>query len=364
MSRWTSLCASIVSVRTRGSVGTGFVVAQNGLVATNHHVVGYDVDVVLRTHDRRDVQARVVTADPRRDLALLAPAQPIQAPALPLGDSRGAPQGLEVVAIGHPHGLDYSITRGVLSACRRLHDVDHLQTDAAINPGNSGGPLLSSDGRVFGVNTWGVAGAESLGFAVAIHELEPALVELGPLPLAEAARRAPRHACHLCDATLDLARERCRSCGARLRFHDWDDLVGPDEVVADRAAAAILEELGFHPPVCRTGPRTWLLPTGAGKLLVRLVGPPFHVVLAVEVARTPPKLDPAFLRFLATANDRSLGAARLALADDVVSLALIEPVSMLDVRTVRATVEDMLRTSNRMRRVLSEAFGASAPPVS
>lgn len=361
MSGWSSVCTSVVSVRVRGGLGTGFVVAPNGLVATNHHVVGYDGAVVLRTHDRRDVPGRVVFVDARSDLALVAPEQALGARPLPIGESRNAPQGLEVVAIGHPHGLDYTLTRGIVSACRRVHDVDHLQIDAAIHPGNSGGPLLSSEGRVLGVNTWGVGGADSLGFAVAIHELEPALVELGRLAPADAVRCAPRYRCHACEADLDLGRERCRSCGARLRFHEWDDLGGPDEIVAERAASAILEELGFHPPVCRTGPGSWLLPTGAGELIVRLIGPPFHVVLAVDVVRAPAKPDAPFLRFLATANDRTLGAARLALRDDVVSLALFEPVSMLDVRTVRAAVEDMLRLSHEMRRVLVDAFGARPP---
>ncbi|NUP12263.1 MAG: trypsin-like serine protease [Polyangiaceae bacterium] len=349
---------SVVRVRVATGGGTGWVATKDGLVVTNHHVVDYDQDVVLRTHDGRDSKGRVVRVDARKDVAIVAPLTPLGVPPLALGDARRLTPGDPVIAIGHPHGLEYTITSGVVSALRKVRGVDHVQTDAALNPGNSGGPLLDDSGAVIAMNTFGRRDGESLGFAVAIHEIQPLIASTQADPT-----RGPSYTCHVCEQVLDLSSERCRGCGTRRRFHDWDDLSSPEVVVADRAAVAIVEELGFAPSVCRTGQQSFRLETGAGQLSVRIIGKsPYHVAMSVVVARTPERPSTAFLRFLATANDRSVGAVRIALEGDLVTAALVEPVEMLDVRTLRPAVEDMLRLSHRLRRVLATSFGARPPP--
>lgn len=143
--------------------GTGFVLSQDGYIATNNHVVEGSDKVTVRLLDRREFEAKVVGADPNTDVAVLK----IEAKGLKpiaMGNSDGARVGEWVLAIGNPlgEGLTFTVTSGILSAKgRRLDGLrrsnlsidDFLQTDAAINPGNSGGPLVNVRGEVIGINS-------------------------------------------------------------------------------------------------------------------------------------------------------------------------------------------------------------------
>lgn len=138
------------------SLGSGFIISNDGYVLTNNHVVEGADTVIVRLNDRREFEAEVIGADARSDVALLK----IEASDLPvaqLADSDAVEPGQWVVAIGSPFGFDYSVTAGIVSAVgRSLPDesyVPFIQTDVAINPGNSGGPLFNLDGEVVGINS-------------------------------------------------------------------------------------------------------------------------------------------------------------------------------------------------------------------
>ena len=170
-------------------IGTGFVVNMDGDILTNAHVVSESgvtassVTVVFKGSDAQGVEipATIVGSDESTDVALLR-IDPSQAPELTpvkLGDSSQVAVGEEVVAIGNPLGLDFSLSSGVVSATdRELQSPNGatitggIQTDAAINPGNSGGPLFNADGEVIGINEQiasQAGGNEGIGFAVPIN---------------------------------------------------------------------------------------------------------------------------------------------------------------------------------------------------
>ena len=154
---------AVVSVRTRGATGTGWLYDRDGTLVTNAHVVGRSRQVAVRfgAHTR-SIFATVLGTDPGTDLAVLkiAVSDTPNVDPLPLADSSHVKVGDTAVAIGNPFGLDRTATAGIVSGLGRHirapngATIDQvIQTDAAINPGNSGGPLLDVKARVIGVNS-------------------------------------------------------------------------------------------------------------------------------------------------------------------------------------------------------------------
>ncbi len=169
------------------SMGSGFIISEDGYILTNNHVIEGADEIVVRLIDRREFEAEVVGSDGRSDLALLK----IEADDLPVLDF-AKPDDLKVgewvLAIGSPFGLDYSASAGIVSAIGRSiptekneNYVPFIQTDVAINPGNSGGPLFNLDGDVVGINSQiytRSGGSIGLSFAIPIGVAQEVVEQL------------------------------------------------------------------------------------------------------------------------------------------------------------------------------------------
>jgi serine protease Do len=160
---------------TQRSTGSGVILSPDGYIVTNNHVVAGARKIEVRVPGRAQdstMLAKLVGVDRETDLAVIK-VERTNLPVLPLGDSNNLHQGQVVLAFGNPLGLEGSVSMGIISSiARRLKADDsnvYVQTDAPINPGNSGGPLVDTEGRVIGINTFILTqsgGSEGLGFAV------------------------------------------------------------------------------------------------------------------------------------------------------------------------------------------------------
>ncbi len=190
---YAAVAEGVVAVQVGGGSGTGFVIDERGTIVTNAHVVGESSRASVRFGDSgATIDAEVLGSDPSTDLAVLRvdPSRAGTLHPLALADSDDVRVGNEVVAIGHPFGLDRTATAGIVSGLGREiqapngFSIDEvIQTDAAINPGNSGGPLVDGRGRVVGVNsqiaTNGAGGGNvGVGFAVPANTVREVVPQL------------------------------------------------------------------------------------------------------------------------------------------------------------------------------------------
>ena len=145
--------------RGRQSLGSGFIISEDGYIVTNNHVIEGADDIIVHMSDRREFVAELIGTDERSDLALLK-VDSNNLPKLSLAEGYELKVGEWVLAMGSPFGLDYSVSAGIVSAkgrslptAKNENYVSFIQTDVAINPGNSGGPLFNLKGEVVGVNS-------------------------------------------------------------------------------------------------------------------------------------------------------------------------------------------------------------------
>jgi serine protease Do len=200
----------VVVVLVPEGQGSGMILGDGRLVVTNRHVVGVNRWAAVGLVGGTRIAATVVYADRRLDVAVLALPH-AEAVRLEI-DERPVRPGQAVIAIGHPQGLTYSVTQGIVSALERriaASDVEYIQTDTAINPGNSGGPLLTLEGRVVGMNTSGLTGAEGLNFAL------PAPPLVRTVHFVQGWDLEARLYCPPCGRSFERGRY-CPTCGARL----------------------------------------------------------------------------------------------------------------------------------------------------
>lgn len=357
--------ASVVGVRAGLIRGTGWVALPNGLIVTNGHVVGYNARVVVHPESGpRDIPAKVVYIDTRLDIAFLMPLFPLEIPPLPSARAAEAVPGQTVVAIGHPLGLAFTVTQGILSAHRTLWGVAYLQTDAAINAGNSGGPLLDVEGRVLGVNTMVRRDGQNLSFAVPVDSFRQDLDRHGGA-VASVLALNPVYRCTECRVSYEPRDDRCLVCGAPIPYAgDLGDLATTQAFVqAERVVQDMIVRLGFLPPQVRVAKGVWRLSRDPVEVWIHLNENGEYVDFESRLCKLPRVGQEPFFRFLLTLNDKTSGPCRISLRYDVVTLSFAEPTAFLNQDEVGASVGLLLAMSAELRDILQKTYGAPPPPV-
>ena len=257
---------AIIQIATQSSTGTGFYLKELDLVVTNEHVVGKNAEVTIAGKLFEKHLTRVWYTDKKHDLAFLQPPVDVQIPDVKLGIYEETKDGEVVVAIGHPFGLNYTATQGVISKVDRIRDgIKYIQIDAAINPGNSGGPLVNKEGHIIGVNSFIIRGGDNLGFALPVSYLREALDLYYPH------RGQPSTRCHSCNhmvfpSTIE-ATKYCPYCGTEVKLPQLPERESKPVGIA-KTVEEILTELGKDVKLARDGNNNWSVKEGTAKIKI------------------------------------------------------------------------------------------------
>jgi serine protease Do len=257
---------AIIQIATQGGTGTGFYLKEYDLIVTNDHVVANNAEVTIAGKSFDKMLSRVWYTDRKHDLAFLEAPKDVQLPEIRLGQYEVMKDGDPVVAIGHPYGLNYTATQGVISKVDRIRDgLKFIQIDAAINPGNSGGPLVNVNGEVIGVNSFIIRGGDNLGFALPVNYLSEALKMYLP------SRGQASTRCFSCGYLVTMtnidSKKYCPSCGTEVKLPEMPEKeaepVGVQKTIED-----ILKELGKDIKLAREGQNNWSVKEGSAKIKI------------------------------------------------------------------------------------------------
>jgi serine protease Do len=267
---------AIIQIATQTGTGTGFYVKEYDVIVTNNHVVDNNTEVTIKGKAFDKIVSRVWYTDKKHDLAFLQPPPATILPDVRLGTYEQMKDGDEIVAIGHPYGLNYTATQGVISKVDRIRDgLKFIQIDAAINPGNSGGPLVNDKGEIIGVNSFIIRGGDNLGFALPVNYLRTALQLYTPNKGTATTR------CFSCDFLVTAQNmdsgKYCPSCGSEVRLPELPEKEIEPVGVA-KTIETILKDLGKDIKLARNGANSWEVEEGSAKIKIAYNTENFFIV--------------------------------------------------------------------------------------
>jgi serine protease Do len=294
----------IVQIATPFGTGSGFYLRDYNLIVTNHHVIRGNEEVVVSGKKFPRYLSKVFFTDAQHDLAFLAPPPTNDLPTVKLSAPNSVRDGEEVVAIGHPYGLSYTATAGVVSKADRLQNgIPYIQIDAAINPGNSGGPLINMNGEVVGVNSFIYREAEGLGFALPVQPLIDNLNSYKEKTGVTAVR------CHSCGTIVtkeNIDGDYCPSCGAKITLGvPPEEAYNPQGVVKD--IEDVITEIGKDVRLARRGANMWEVEEGSAKIKVFYNQQNYFISADAYLCNLPKQNLTPIYEYLLRENDKSGG---------------------------------------------------------
>ncbi len=319
---------AIIQIATSGGTGTGFYVKEFDLIVTNDHVVGDNSEVTIAGKAFDKALSRVWYTDRKHDLAFLEAPKNVELPGIQLGQYEKMKDGDSVVAIGHPYGLNYTATQGVISKVDRIREgLKFIQIDAAINPGNSGGPLVNTDGEVIGVNSFIIRGGDNLGFALPVNYLREALLLYQPNK-GKAATRCFSCGYLVTAANLDSGKY-CPSCGTEVKLPEMPEKEA-EAVGAAKTIEEILRELGKDVKLAREGVNAWSVKEGSAKIKITYNAENFFIAGDAYLCQMPSdatKIKPLY-QFLLQENFRVNGLVLSCVKQNIVLSCIMYDLDM------------------------------------
>lgn len=346
----------IIQIATPYYTGTGFCYFGYDYLITNQHVVADNQTVVVRGQDNIPVQVEVVYTDEVYDIAFLTKPDTCSNKGLKAGSSiHEYEAGYPVIAMGHPFGLPFSVTKGVVSALtEKEKGIFYIQHDAALNPGNSGGPLLNEQGEVIGVNTFTILNGQNIGFALPVSVVEVILKEF----LVGGGRKAVR--CSSCrsinfEIENQPAVQQCSTCGASVKPISLIVPFQPQGV--SRVLEEILISLGFQLNLIRKGPDHWILTRGSATIEISYHEKTGLISAEAYVCRLPDLQIAELYKYILEQNNLP-GALTYSIKEDTVLLSFLIYDHFMHGGLIGKYFEHLFKCADEADEILIHQFGA------
>ena len=341
---------NIIQIMTPYGSGSGFIIGD--LIITNSHVVAGLKEVVISAKKIKRSIAKVVYDDPYFDLAFIefnlkVPKNPL------LLSTKSVNNGDTTIAIGHPYGLNYSATEGIVSKASRLYgELEYIQIDAAINPGNSGGPLLNIDAQVIGVNTFIIQNSNNLGFALPYFYIDEAIKSYKNKNCKNIIK------CPSCKNLIDenkIKNDYCFECGikletAKLRRKGYNP-TGSTKLVEE-----ILESLDVNVTLSRRSQASWRVDYGTSRIEINYYDNGI-IIGDSKLCLIPQKNISNLYDYLLNENQK-LSYLRFSINENFIYLSYIIIDSSLTFKEGKTAIERLFKKSDEYDDILIEKFNA------
>ncbi len=344
----------VVQISTPFGTGSGFLLSEPLCIITNYHIVKGHGEVVVQGNPFPKKVVSVVYTDVLLDLALLEVPQGYQPGSeQPVLFEGTVPEGQMVVAIGHPFGLNYSLTKGVISKNNREYNgVQYLQTDAAIHPGNSGGPLVNENGVIVGLNTMAFSGSTRIGFSL------PSKYIIDSLRLYKGFYPQRVLRCSSCRSPQLFEQAKggyCENCGKAFPKEE----IHPREFEPSGMVAVVekmIERLGYDVRLARNGPFLWELSKGESRLQILYAQNTGFLVMDTVVCVLPPKDISRFYEFLLQESYLQKNLV-ISVRGEKVLLSWMLHENDFNEEEALGAIDDLLEKPVAYRRTIEQKFG-------
>ncbi len=344
----------VVQIATPYNTGTVFFLPHEGIIVTNEHVVRDNHEVVVEGRLIPKQMARVLYLDQKFDLSFIkAPALAREVEGIEIEKTQRLHEGDLIIAVGHPFGLKYTATQGIVSNTMHMqNDIQYIQHDAALNPGNSGGPLINVHGRVVGVNTFIVQNGNSIGFSLPAAYLEETLAAFSQGQGDEATR------CESCSNIVfgkSSTGHYCFHCGSKIRMPS--DAEPYEAIGMQRTIEDTLIRLGYTVNICRRGPNNWELIHGSATIEIAYHDQSGLILCDAVLCYLPKTQIQELYEYLLRQNYQMQGGS-LSLRGNEIILSTIMVDRQLDVQQGYHQIKQLMEKADYYDDQLVNLYGA------
>lgn len=342
----------IVQIATPYNSGTGFVIPQYQIIITNEHVVRENKSVVIEGKMIERQKASVVFLDEYKDIAFLH-YEHVKEKFRDIEIYNGSiTLGSSVLALGHPFGLKFTATRGIISSLNyELGTMTYLQHDAALNPGNSGGPLFNSEGKLLGLNTFIIKEGQNIGLALPFSEILDRLEKYHP--------NFPQKAiiCGSCNSLLleHLASNtHCISCGSGVTY--IKDSIDYEATGICKKVESVIESLGYDVMISRKGIGNWEINKGSALINITYHEKSGYLIADATLCYLSNKdIDKVYVYLLK--QNYHIKGMTFSLRDNQIVISATIYDQQLHFETCKKSLERLIKNADQYDNILVSQFG-------